>query len=168
MFLTSIFSQHCVNCILNVPKNFWREFFSLRAPGMIYQFQFFGNKSWALFPKNFWPSFQNSIRSDQSSTSRRNNFLTEMFFFLRLEFLGYGRKLFRFLSKKRIGGVILLWFLCVKSRILKKDGSFKTVINFAIFFRRRTKTLWVFPEYLSWKFKAGFCLTRSTFSWKIV
>ena len=164
--LTSVFPQRCVNCILNVPKNFWRDFFSLRAPGMIYQYRFFGNISWALFPKNFSPNFQNSIRSDQSSTSRRINFFTEMFFFLKLEFLGYRRKLFRFLSKKRIGGVILLWFLCVKSRILKKDGSFKTVINFAIFCRRRTKTNWVFPETFSMFFKAGVCVPRSTFSGK--
>ena len=120
------------------------------------------------FQKTSGQIFKTALGPTRVALRGETTFLQKCLFFLKLEFLGYRRKLFRFLSKKRIGGVILLWFLCVKSRILKKDGSFKTVKNLAVFFRRRTKTLWVFPEYLSWNFKAGFCLTRSTFSWKIV
>ena len=60
----------------------------------------------------------------------------------------------------------LLWFLCVKGSILKKDGSCKTIVNFAIIVRRRTKNNWILPEKLSLFFKAGFCVPRTTFSGK--
>ena len=46
------------------------------------------------------------------------------------------------------------------------DGSFKTIIYFAIFFHRRTKTNWVLPEKFSMFFKSGFCVPRTTFSGK--
>ena len=46
------------------------------------------------------------------------------------------------------------------------DGSFKTIIYFAIFFHRRTKTNWVLPDKFSMFFKSGFCVPRTTFSGK--
>ena len=81
IILTSVFPQHCVNCILYVQKNNWRDFVSLKTPGIFCQFRFLGNRIWALFPKNFWPDLQNSIRRNQSKILRKNKFFKETFFF---------------------------------------------------------------------------------------
>ena len=54
----------------------------------------------------------------------------------------------------------LLRVLCVKGSNLKKDGSSNTIINLAIFFRRRTKTNWIFPEKCSRFSKAGILRVR--------
>ena len=79
--LTTVFLQHCVNCILNVHKKNWRDFVSLKTPGRFCQFRFFGNRSWALLQKKFRPYFQNSIRGDQSNNLRKNKFFKEISFF---------------------------------------------------------------------------------------
>ena len=55
--------------------------------------------------------------------------------------------------------------LCQRQHF-EEDGSFKTIIYFAIFFRPRTKTNWVLPEKISTFFKSGFCVPRTTFSGK--
>ena len=111
-------------------------------------------------------SGQNSkvaLRATRKTFWGKTSFLGKIFF---LDSSDFRRKLSRVLAKKsdRMGN--LLWFLCVKGSILKKDGSFKTFIYFAIFFQCRTKTNWVLPEKISMFFKAGFCVPRTTFSGK--
>ena len=81
-----------------------------------------------------------------------------------LDFLDIHRKYSSFLAKNTGRKGILLRFLCVKGSTLKKDVCFKTSTNFAVFFRRRTKTNWIFPEKNSMFFTEGFCVSRSTFS----
>ena len=57
IILTSVFPQHCVNCFLNVQKNIWRDFLSLKTPGMFCQFRIFGNRFWTLFRKKILARF---------------------------------------------------------------------------------------------------------------
>ena len=125
--LTTVFLQHCVNCILNVHKKNWRDFVSLKTPGRFCQFRFFGNRSWALLQKKFRPYFQNSIRGDQSNNLRKNKFFKEISFFLEVSHIY--RKLLRFLAKKTDRNGNLLWFLGVNGSILKKNGFFKSNMN---------------------------------------
>ena len=125
--LTRVFPQQCVNCILNVHKIIWRDFVSLKTPGMFYQFRIFGNRIWAPLQKKLCPYFQNSIRGDQSNNLSKNKFFKEVFFYL--EVSDINRKLFRFLAKKTDRKRNILWFLGVNGSILKKDGFFKTNIN---------------------------------------
>ena len=88
-------------------------------------------------------------------------------FFLFPEFSDIERKLSRFVAENTDRKRNLLWFDCVKGSTSNKDGSFKTSMKFAVFFRRRTKTNWLFPEKISMFFTAVFCMSRSTFSEKI-
>ena len=53
IILTSVFPQHCVNRILNVHKNNWRDFVCLKTPGMFCQFRFLGNKLSMFFKEGF-------------------------------------------------------------------------------------------------------------------
>ena len=96
---------------------------------------------------------------------RKTIFLKEYFLFP--EFSDIERKLSRFVAENTDRKRNLLWFDCVKGSTSNKDGSFETSMKFAVFFRRRTKTNWLFPEKNSMFFTAGFCVSRSTFSEKI-
>ena len=96
---------NCVNCILNVHKENWRDFVSLKTPGRFCQFRFFGNRSWALLQKKFRPYFQNSIRGDQSSNLRKNKFFKEISFFFRKSRIIF-ENFSDFWQKKLIGRLI--------------------------------------------------------------
>ena len=95
----------------------------------------------------------------------KTSFLKKYFLFL--DFSDIERKLSRFMAENTDQERDLLWFDCVKGSTSNKDGSFKTSLKFAVFFRRRTKTNWVFPEKIRMFFRAGLCVSRSTFSEKI-
>ena len=95
----------------------------------------------------------------------KTSFLKKYFLFP--DFSDIERKLSRFVAENTDRERDLLWFDCVKGSTSDKDGSFKTGIKFAVFFRRRTKTNWIFAEKNSMFFTEGFCVSRSTFSEKI-
>ena len=95
----------------------------------------------------------------------KTNFLKKYFLFP--EFSQIERKFSRFVAENTDRKRNLLCFDCVKGSTSNKDASFKTSKKFAVFFRRRTKTNWLFPEKNSMFFTAGFCVSRSTFSEKI-
>ena len=95
----------------------------------------------------------------------KTSFLKKYFLFP--DFSDIERKLSRFVAENTDRKRNLLWFDCVKGGTSNKDGSFKTSMKFAVFFRRRTKTNWLFAEKNSMFFTADFCVSRSTFSEKI-
>ena len=144
-------------------KNFWWVFFLWKHQECFVNSEFFLREFEPFFRKISGQNSKVALRANRKTFWGKTNFLRKIFF---PDFSDFRRKLSRALAKKsdRMGN--LLWFLCVKGSILKKDGSFKTFIYFAIFFRRRTKTNWVLPEKISMFLKAGFCVPRTTFSVK--
>ena len=95
---------------------------------------------------------------------RKTSFLKKYFLFP--EFSDIERKFSRFVAENTDRKRNFLWFDCVKGSTLNKDGSFKTSIKFAVFFRRRTKTNWLLPEKNSMFFTASCCVSRSSFQRK--
>ena len=140
--LTSVFPQHCVNCIINVQKNIWKDFFLWK------QQELFVNSGFSI--TDFEP-FLGKISCQISKVAlgativtfwAKTSFLKKYLLFRELSDIE--QKISRFLAKNSDRKGNLLWSECVKGSTSKKDCSLKTIINFVNFFRRRTKTNWVF------------------------
>ena len=87
------------------PKNIWRDFISLKTPGMFCQFRIFGKRFWAPLQKKFRSYFENSIRGDQRNNLRKSKFFKE-FLILFWKFRILIENFLDFWQKKLIGRVI--------------------------------------------------------------
>ena len=126
------------------PEEHLEGFLSLKTPRKTCQFRTFGKRFCALLPKILWPVFQVALYATIVTFWGKTSFLKK--FFLFPEFSDIERNLSRFVAENTDRKRNLLWFDCVKGGTSNKDGSFKTSMKFAVFFRRRTKTNWLFPE----------------------
>ena len=80
-YFDRVFPQHCVNCILNVQKNIWKDFFLWKHQEFLDNSEFWVIDFERFVRKKIWPHFQNSIRCDQSNILRKNMFFIEKFVF---------------------------------------------------------------------------------------